>query len=125
MEADLYNLFPEVGEVNGLRSNYSMAEIGALGRFAGTSFGGCAARVFESKFEPMDFAKGTVARAYLYMDYAYPGHGVVSAKNRKLYEAWDRLFPVEAWECELYREIKRAQGNENPVLASRCGARGL
>src|SRR5690606_33204922 len=34
MEADLYNLFPEVGEVNALRSNYSMAEVGALGRFA-------------------------------------------------------------------------------------------
>src|SRR5690606_6402137 len=31
MEADLYNLFPEVGEVNGLRSNFSMAEVGALG----------------------------------------------------------------------------------------------
>jgi deoxyribonuclease-1 len=125
MEADLYNLFPEVGEVNGLRSNYSMAEISPLGRFAGTSFGECRARIFESKFEPMDFAKGTVARAYLYMDYAYPGHGVISAKNRKLFEAWDRLHPVESWECELYREIKRAQGNENPILAARCGALGL
>jgi deoxyribonuclease-1 len=123
MEADLYNLFPEVGEVNGLRSNYSMAEIGALGKAAGTSFGGCAARIFESKFEPMDFAKGTVARTYLYMDAAYPGHGVVSNKNRKLFEAWDKMHPIEPWECELYRQIKEAQGNENPVLAERCGTR--
>ncbi len=120
MEADLYNLFPEVGEVNALRSNFSMAEIGALGRFTGTSFGGCRARISESKFEPMDFAKGTVARVYLYMDGAYPGHGIISDKNRKLFAAWDRMYPVEAWECDLYRKIKEAQGNENPVLAERC-----
>ena len=27
MEADLYNLYPAIGEVNGLRSNYSMVMI--------------------------------------------------------------------------------------------------
>lgn len=120
MEADLYNLFPEVGEVNGLRSNFSMAEVSALGKFAGITFGKCSARIFQSKFEPMDFSKGTVARAYLYMDYAYRGHGIISDKNRKLFEAWDKLHPVEPWECDLYREIKKAQKNENPILANRC-----
>lgn len=119
MEGDLYNLFPEVGEVNGDRSNFSMAEIGALGKFAGISFGGCQARIFQSKFEPMDFAKGTVARAYLYMDGAYPGHGIISNKNQKLFEAWDLAHPVEPWECDLYHEIRRIQG-ENPILAARC-----
>lgn len=120
MEADLYNLFPEVGEVNGLRSNFSMAEVGALGKFAGTTFGGCKAKVWERKFEPMDFAKGTVARAYMYMDQAYPGRGVISGKNKKLFEAWDKLHPVEPWECELYQKIKKAQRNDNPILAARC-----
>lgn len=120
MEADLYNLFPAVGEVNGLRSNYSMAEIGALGKFAGITFGGCQARIFESKFEPMDFAKGSVARAYLYMHGAYPGRGIISGKNEKLFEAWDRLHPVESWECDLYRRIQKIQTNDNPVLAARC-----
>lgn len=120
MEGDLYNLFPEDGEVNGLRSNFSMAEIGTLGRMAGISFGGCKARIFESKFEPMDFAKGTVARAYLYMDVEYPGHGIISDKNRKLFAAWDAAHPVEPWECELYRSIRKIQKNENPILAARC-----
>ncbi len=120
MEGDLYNLFPEVGEVNGLRSNFSMAEVGSLGKFAGITFGGCRARIFQSKFEPMDFAKGTVARAYLYMDFAYPGHGVISDKNRKLFDAWDKAFPVEPWECDLYRQIGKYQKNENPVLRERC-----
>lgn len=120
MEADLYNLFPEVGEVNGLRSNFSMAEVSALGKFAGISFGKCRARIFQSKFEPMDFAKGTVARTYLYMDHAYRGHGIISDKNRKLFEAWDKTYPVEPWECELYREIRKVQKNENPILSKRC-----
>ncbi len=121
MEGDLYNLFPGVGEVNGLRSNFSMAEVGALGKFAGISFGGCQARIFESKFEPMEFAKGTVARAYLYMDGEYPGRGIISDKNRKLFAVWDSTHPVEPWECELYLKIRKIQGNENPVLATRCG----
>jgi deoxyribonuclease-1 len=120
MEADLYNLFPEVGELNGLRSNYSMAEVSALGRFAGTTFGGCSAKIFQSKFEPMDFAKGTVARAYFYMDWAYPGHGIISDKNRKLFEAWDKLHPIEKWECDLFEAIRKIQTNENPILESRC-----
>jgi deoxyribonuclease-1 len=120
MEGDLYNLFPADGEVNGLRSNFSMAEIGALGHFAGISFGGCKARIFGSKFEPMDFAKGTVARAYLYMDGKYPGHGIISDKNRKLFLAWDRAHPVEPWECDLYRQIRKVQPDANPILAARC-----
>ncbi len=125
MEADLYNLFPEVGEVNGLRSNYSMAEVGALGKFTGISFGGCQAKIFQSKFEPMDFAKGTVARAYLYMEQAYPGRGIISDKNEKLFQAWDKLHPVEPWECELYRKIKKVQKNDNPILRERCSSVSL
>lgn len=122
MEADLYNLFPEVGEVNAARSNFSMAEVGGLGSFAGTTFGSCKARVYQGKFEPMPFAKGTVARTYMYMEYAYPGHGIISEKNRKLFEAWDRQYPVESWECERYRKILAVQKNENPILRDRCKA---
>jgi deoxyribonuclease-1 len=120
MEADLYNLFPEIGELNELRGNKSMAEVGALGKFAGVSFGDCKARIWQSKFEPMNFAKGTVARAYLYMDLAYPERGILSDKNNKLYEAWDKLYPVEPWECELYQKIKVAQKSDNPILEARC-----
>ena len=35
------------------------------------------------------------------MDWAYPGHGNISKKNRKLFKAWDKEDPVNAWECEL------------------------
>jgi deoxyribonuclease-1 len=118
IEADLYNLWPEVGELNGLRNNYSMAELGA--EKMGGDFGGCKAKIEDKKFEPMPSAKGRVARVYLYMDQSYPGRGIVSDKNRKLFEAWDRLHPVDTWECQRAKRIEDIQGNANPMLKGRC-----
>lgn len=116
MESDLYNLWPEVGELNGLRSNFSMAEISG----PALSFGKCSAKIQDRKFEPMDAAKGIVARVYLYMEQAYPGHGVISDKNRKLFEAWDQTHPVTPRECKVGRKVFELQHRPNPVLASRC-----
>jgi len=121
MEADLYNLWPEIAELNQLRKNYSMAALGGAGKNPPyASFGGCQAVVSEQKFEPMDRAKGIAARTYLYMDQAYPGRGIISDKNQKLFEAWDKQFPVTEWECKLAKKIRAAQGNENPILVERC-----
>jgi deoxyribonuclease I len=50
------------------------------------------------------------------MDAAYPGRGIISEKNRKLFEAWDREDPVDAWEPERVRRIERLQGNPNPIV---------
>lgn len=125
MEGDLYNLWPEVGELNGLRSNYSMAELGAEKAAAAGKpgmFGGCKAMVEDRKFEPMPFAKGIVARTYMYMDQAYPGRGVISDKNKNLFEAWSKLHPVSEWECERAKRIAGVQGNINPVLEPLCKA---
>lgn len=121
MEADLYNLWPEIGELNGLRNNYSMAELGAE-REHSNRFGECRVKVEERKFEPMPAAKGRVARTYLYMDEAYPGRGILSEKNEGLMKVWDSLHPVDHWECERARIIERIQGNENPVVKARCKA---
>jgi deoxyribonuclease-1 len=124
MEADLYNIWPEVGELNGLRSNFSMAALGPAARNPSSiSFGACTAQIADKKFEPMDMAKGIVARVYMYMDQAYPGRGIVSGKNKKLFEAWDKMFPVTKWECKRAQKIKGVQGNENQVLAQRCAGR--
>ncbi|MBF0363518.1 MAG: endonuclease [Oligoflexia bacterium] len=128
MEADLYNLWPEVGELNGLRSNYSMAALTSEGAGGGGGvkatdagdFGGCKAKIRENKFEPMDAAKGIVARTYMYMDQTYQGRGIISDKNKKLFEAWDKMYPVSDWECVRARKIASVQGNENLVLKSRC-----
>lgn len=119
IEADLYNLWPEVGELNGLRSNFTMAELGAEKSGQG-NFGGCRAKIEDRKFEPMPNAKGRVARVYMYMDQAYPGRGIISEKNRNLFEAWDKLHPADEWECQRAKKIKAIQGNENPILKARC-----
>jgi deoxyribonuclease-1 len=122
IEADLYNLWPEIGELNGLRNNFSMADLG-MEKSGKSEFGDCKVKIEDRKFEPMVNAKGRVARVYMYMDLAYPGRGIISEKNRKLFEAWDKLHPVDEWECMRARRIEKIQGNENPVLKARCGVK--
>ena len=56
----------------------------------------------------------------MYMDWAYPGHGIISNKNRKLFEAWDKADAVDEWECERNRRIEEIQGNVNPFVKGKC-----
>jgi deoxyribonuclease I len=122
MEGDLYNLWPISGELNGLRSNFSMAMIPIAEETepAFISFGQCRAKISNRKFEPMDEYKGIVARTYMYMDQAYPGRGIISDKNSQLFQIWDKLYPVSPWECRRAKLIEKAQGNVNPILKVRC-----
>lgn len=121
MEADMYNLVPAVGEINALRSNYSFAMIPG----EATQFGTCEMKIEDRKAEPPPGVRGDIARTCFYMDWAYPGHGVISGKNRKLFEAWDRQDPVDAWECERAKRIEAGQGNENPAVKGPCIEAGL
>lgn len=117
MQADMYNLYPAVGEVNGLRSNYSMAMIpGNQYRF-----GGCRTKIEDRKIEPRPEVRGEIARTYFYMERAYPGHGIISNKNQKLFQAWDKADPVDEWECERAGRIAKIQGNLNLVVDQACG----
>jgi len=121
LEADLYNLYPEIGELNGLRSNFSMAEIPGQA----TEFGRCDVKIADDKFEPRPEVRGDVARTYLYMEAAYPGRGIVSHKNRKLFDAWSSSDPPDRWECDRARKIEAVQGNINEIVAAACRAAGL
>ena len=116
MQGDMYNLVPAEGEINELRSNFSMAMIPGESR----DFGGCRVKIADRKIEPPPDARGDIARIYLYMDVAYPGYGIVSDKNRKLFEAWSKEDPVDAWECTRARRIKEIQGNANEVVELAC-----
>jgi deoxyribonuclease-1 len=116
MEADLYNLFPEIGELNALRSNLPMGEIQDELR----EFGRCDVEIADGVFEPRAEVRGDVARTYLYMHTAYPKRGILSRKNRKLFAAWSELDPVDAWECERAGRIEKAQGNVNQIVAALC-----
>ena len=115
MESDLYNLFPEDGELNGLRSNYSMAALTSSDK----DFGSCHVKIFGKKFEPQDASKGIVARTYLNFDNRYPGHGIVSNKNQKLFEAWDKMYPISALECLRWRALESVAGYKH-LFVSKC-----
>lgn len=117
METDLYNIWPIVGELNAIRSNKTMGEIAGQGDY---NFGGCRAKTQDGKFEPEDEYKGIVARTYMYMEWAYPGHGIISNKNEKLFQAWNEKWPVTEWECQRNDLIEEMQGNPNPIVKEAC-----
>lgn len=122
MEADMYNLFPAIGAVNALRSNYNYAVLSGIQ----PTFGSCAMKIADRKAEPPDRAKGQVARAALYFDAAYGGRYCrLSKQQKRLFEAWDRQFPVSNWECVRTRRIEALQGNEQPYVKKPCIGAGL
>ncbi|BCS94533.1 hypothetical protein DSLASN_01650 [Desulfoluna limicola] len=108
----MYNLVPAVGEINGLRSNYSYSMISGERR----EFGSCDMEIENKKAEPPPHIRGDIARAYMCMNWAYPGRGIISRKNKKLFEAWNKVDPVDKWEHERSLRIEAIQGNKNPFV---------
>ena len=122
MLCDLHNIFPSVGSVNAKRGH---REFEPLPDSADMSFGEtCPMKFSGRRVEPPDRAKGIVARAYRYMDWAYEEYNM-SSKRRRIMEAWDAAYPPDAWECERNRRIKIAQGNGNPFVEAKCEDREL
>ncbi|WP_434340098.1 endonuclease [Motilimonas cestriensis] len=116
MEGDMHNLVPAIGEVNGDRSNYQFAE----SRQQPFQYGQCQMIIdFKNKkATPPDLQKGAIARIYFYMQDQY---GVrISRQQKQLYQAWDKLYPVTAWECQRDRLIAKQQGNNNPYVTNAC-----
>ena len=114
MEADLHNLVPAVGELNGDRSNYRMAEISGEAR----NYGACDFEVDRKKriAEPMGAVRGEVARAYLYMRDTY---GLdLTPEEEEMFTGWAENDPVSEWEIERNKRILRLQGNVNPHIFS-------
>lgn len=119
MEADLHNLVPAIGEVNGDRSNYSFAMLEGEPRV----YGSCDMEVnFKArKVEPPVSRRGDIARTYFYMRDQY---GLkISNKQQQLFNAWAAQDPADQWELERNRRISELQGNANAyVVPSEDGA---
>lgn len=112
MEADLYNLQPAVGEVNGDRGNLPMGIIPGEPR----AYGACDAEVVDGMFEPRPEVRGDIARTYKYMDWAYPGFGIMESVDAAMMDQWDKADPVDKWERERAARIAKLQGNTNPFI---------
>ncbi|MDF7681427.1 deoxyribonuclease I [Enterobacteriaceae bacterium ESL0689] len=118
MENDLHNLQPAVGEVNGDRGNFMYSQwLGGEGQY-----GQCAMKVdFKAKVaEPPARARGEIARIYFYMRDTY--QLTLSRQQTQLFTAWDKMYPVSAWECERDGRIAKIQGNHNPYVQRACQA---
>ncbi|MBV0931758.1 endonuclease [Marinobacterium weihaiense] len=112
MEADLYNLVPAVGELNGDRSNFRFGMIPGEPRL----YGRCDFEVdFQGRVaEPPPHVRGDVARTYFYMADRY---GVrLSRKQLQLFRAWAAEDPVDAVEQRRARRIQAIQGHANPFV---------
>ena len=83
-------------------------------------FGECDVEIKSRKVEPKESIRGEIARTYLYMDSVYPGKGIISKKNRKLFDGWNKSDPVDQWECERASRIEKIQGNRNEVVMRDC-----
>lgn len=112
MEADLFNLYPSVGEVNGDRSNFPFGVVTG----GGAEYGQCQSKIdFQGRaFEPSDKAKGQVARTLFYMHNHYNLR--MSEQQQRLLMAWDKQFPVTDWELERNQRIARLMGHDNPFV---------
>ena len=113
-EADLHNLVPSIGEVNGDRSNY------ALGMLSDkpTQYGACPMVVnFKAKTAmPPTHARGAAARIYLYMAERYQLK--LSKLDRRTYEAWNRQYPISEWERWRNQQVGCVMGHGNPYVGA-------
>ncbi|SDK78145.1 deoxyribonuclease-1 [Modicisalibacter muralis] len=114
-EADLHNLVPSVGEVNGDRSNLRYGMATSAGAY---QYGQCNAMVDfgEDVFQPPANQRGNVARIYWYMRDEY---GIrISRQQEQLFRAWAKQDPIDAWERERNRRIAAIQGHGNPYVSN-------
>lgn len=110
-ESELYNLWPAVGLVNQARSNFRFS---ILPKKHG--FYGCDIEIDSTlrKVEPPNRAKGIVARANLFMSYKYNVR--LSSSQRKLFEAWNKLFPPSEQEKNWALSVAAIEGYANPYI---------
>lgn len=120
MEADMFNLWPESGGINGARSN--KPPVASLREPASAKFGKCQTVVGKKSFSPRPQVRGEVARSYLYMHAAY--EIPLSKEELAMYQAWNDADPADDWECERGQRIKKIQGNANLILEESCKRSG-
>lgn len=102
MEADMHNLVPAIGEVNGDRSNYRYgADKPIIGQY-----GNCPMQVdFKARRAYVrDEIKGDIARIYFYMSKTY--NIKLSKQERRIMAAWDKQDHINEWEIEKNIRLK-------------------
>jgi deoxyribonuclease-1 len=109
MEADMHNLVPAIGEINGDRSNFRYGMVEGEERV----YGKVDMEILFSnkKAEPRPKVYGDIARIYFYMRDRYGLR--ISKKQEKMLIAWNNMDPVDRWEKKKNQLVKELQGDEN------------
>lgn len=112
MEADLHNLAPSVGELNGDRTNLPYD----LNDHEDRLYGACDFEVDRDPglAEPMASVQGDVARVWQYMIDSY--RVSVDAELQAKLTDWSANDPPDDWERERDARIAAQQGNNNPFI---------
>lgn len=114
MEADMHNLVPAIGEINGDRSNFKYGMISGEERLYGKVDMEISFK--DKRAEPRRAVYGEIARTYFYMRERY---GLkLSNQQEKLFIAWNNLDPVTRWEKKRNELIADIQGNDNPYVSN-------
>jgi deoxyribonuclease-1 len=110
IEADLHNLTPAVGELNGDRSNLPYGIVAGEPR----EYGACDFEIGGKPrvTEPRDEVRGDAARIWLYMSDTYKIK--LTTAQRKMFEEWSTADAVDTFERLRNTRIEAAQGNRNP-----------
>ena len=110
MEADMHNLVPAIGEINGDRSNFKYRMLAGEKRLYGKPVN-MEISFKERAAEPPDNVQGDIARTYFYMADRYGLQ--ISDQQKKLLVAWNNNDPVDNWERQKNKLVKKLQGDEN------------
>ena len=114
MEADMHNLVPAIGEINGDRSNYKYGLIEGEERVYGKV--NMEIKFSDKRAEPREKIFGDIARIYFYMRDRYGLR--ISKSQEKMFIAWNNIDPVDRWEKRKNRIIKALQGDENLYITN-------
>lgn len=109
MEADLFNLKPVIGEVNGDRANFAFALLPKVSQ----QHGSCPIKIdFKRKLtEPRPEIRGDIARIYFYMADKYAI--ALDHSQQQLLMDWHQADPVDARELQLNQRIAQQMGHPN------------
>ena len=114
MEADMHNLVPAIGEINGDRSNFKYGIIEGEKRLYGKV--NMEIAFSNKKAEPRESVFGDIARVYFYMRDRYGLR--ISKSQEKMFIAWNNLDPVSRWEKRKNQMVKELQGDENLYVSN-------
>ena len=103
MEADMMNLYPAVGELNGDRSNYPFGIIEGEDR----DYGQCDFERLNRVVEPTPKIRGDIARKYFYFENKW--NMDLTNEERGLFEKWNENDPIDVNELKRIEVISKHQ----------------